>query len=260
MPELPERAPRTGTQAIDRAIGILRQFAVQDSQLSLTVVARAAGLNTATTHRILSSLVRQRLLSYDAATERYQIGPDSVFLFAAGARRFGITASRHELDALAARIHDTATLGMLDGSDIIVVLQAESDLPLRFSRPVGTRIPVHVSAMGKAILARSDRELAGCVAQLGELHRYTPSTITEPQRLLAELELARQRGWAINDSERWDGVRAVAVAVASDDGPARAAIGVQGPASRLPDSRLDEIVAAMRASADRLALHLQLTF
>ena len=144
--------------------------------------------------------------------------------------------------------------------DAIMVLQVESDMPLRFSRALGTRIPWHVSAMGKAILARSDRELAGCVAQLGELHRYTPSTITEPQRLLAELELARQRGWAINDSERWDGVRAVAVAVASDDGPARAAIGVQGPASRLPDSRLDEIVAAMRASADRLALHLQLTF
>lgn len=250
---------KTGTQAIERAIAILRLFADGDEPLTLTSVARSCGLATATTHRILASLVRQRLLAYDATVERYSIGPDAVFLFAAAARRYGVTAARAELDALVAVTHETATLGLLDGSDLVIVLQSESDLPLRFSRPVGTRVPVHVSAMGKAILAASGNELGPCVDALGELHRFTAHTITDRPRLVADIDAARQRGWATNDAERYDGVRAIAVPVVRSGASPRAAVGVQGPIDRLPDARLPEIVAALQASAHRLGQHLEIT-
>lgn len=253
-------ARKTGTQAIERAISILRLFAYDDEPQSLTNVARTVGLSTATTHRILASLVRERLLTYDGAVERYRIGPDAVFLFAAGARRYGITAARHELDDLVRCTRETAALGVLDGTDTIIVLQSESDLPLRFSRPVGTRVPVHVSAMGKAILVNTSVDLRACVDALGELHRYTDDTITERDQLIEELELVRERGWAVNDNERYDGVRAVAVPVRDGDTPVRAAVGIQGPATRLPDARLDEVVAALREAAARLARHLDITF
>lgn len=252
-------ARKTGTQAIERAISILRRIADHDSPQSLTSVARAVGLNTATTHRIMASLVRERLVSYDAATERYQIGPDAVLLFAAAARRYGISAARRDLDAVAAAMHETVALGVLDGSDTVIVLQSESDLPLRFSRPVGTRVPVHVSAIGKAILASSGRDLSATVDALGDLHSFTEHTITDRARLVDELEVARERGWALNDSERYDGVRAIAVPVRREGRDATAAVGLQGPAGRIPDGRLDEIVEALHACAGRLSLHLEIT-
>jgi IclR family transcriptional regulator, acetate operon repressor len=252
-------AKKTGTQAIERAISILRLFSTIDTPMSLTEVARTVGLTTATTHRILATLVRERLLSNDAAAERYQIGPDSLFLFAAAARKYGIDAARSELERLVSTTHETAAIGVLDGSDTIVVLQVESDLPLRFSRPVGTRVPTHVSAMGKAIIAFSGRDPAASLDDLGQLHRFTKHTITNKKKLLAELEQARERGWAVNDNERYDGVRAVAVPITRDNQPARASLGIQGPADRLPDSRITEVVEQLTASAGRLSLHLHVT-
>jgi len=250
---------KTGTQAIERGIAILRLFARTDTPLTLSEVARAVDLSTTTTHRILATLVRERLLANDAASERYRIGPDSLLLFAAAARRYGIAAARSELEWLAEVTHETSALGVLDGDDTIMVLQVESDMPLRFSRALGTRIPWHVSAMGKAVLAFSGHDLAGLVEAHGELHRFTDHTIVDGAQLVDELEQVRERGWAINDNERYDGVRAFAVPVLHTDEPARAAVGLQGPSERLPDSRVDELVAALRDSADRLSLHLQIT-
>jgi len=160
---------------------------------------------------------------------------------------------------LAEVTHETSALGILDGDDAIMVLQVESDMPLRFSRALGTRIPWHVSAMGKAVLAFSGQDLAALVEAHGELHRFTDHTIVDRKRLIAELEQVRDRGWAINDCERYDGVRAFAVPILHAGESARAAVGVQGPSDRLPDSRIDELVAALQASADRLSLHLQIT-
>jgi IclR family transcriptional regulator, acetate operon repressor len=251
---------KTGTQAIERAISILRLFADNETPLSLTEIARAVGLTPTTAHRILATLVRERLLANDAAlSERYQIGPDSLLLFAAAARRFGVAAARSELEALVEATHETAAIGVLDGRDTIIVLQVESDLPLRFSRDLGTRVPTHVSAMGKAILAFSTDDRSTGVATLGKLHRFTDRTITDRPKLLAELEETRQRGWAVNDNERYDGVRGIAVPISRPDEPVRAALGVQGPAERLSDARIDEVVEALRTSARRLSLHLQLT-
>lgn len=251
---------RTGTQAIERAIGVLRLFAQPDVELSLRDVSRASGLATATSHRILASLVRERLLTYDASIERYRIGPDSLFLFASAAQRYGISAARSELERLVSEVHETASLGVLDGADTIVVLQAESDLPLRFSRPVGTRVPLHVSAMGKAILAFSELNLDEAVAQLDRLQAFTEFTITDHQALIDELQTVRERGWAVNDNERYAGVRAIAVPIIVPDLHVRASVGVQGPNDRLSDARLEEVVAAVTHSAQRLAVHLEITF
>jgi len=250
---------KTGTQAIERAISILRLFATNDNPRSLTEISRAVGLSPATTHRILATLVRERFLANDAAAERYQIGPDSLFLFAAAARRYGIAAARSELEVLVEATHETAAIGMLDGYDAVVVLQVESDLPLRFSRAIGTRVPAHVSAMGKAILAFSGQDASATTTSLGKLQRFTDHTITNRPRLLAELHDIEQRGWAVNDNERYDGVRGVAVPIRQPGQRAYASLGIQGPAERLPDSRIGSVVEALQTSAHRLSLHLQLT-
>ena len=250
---------KTGTQAIERGIAILRLFARTDQPLTLSDVARAVDLNTTTTHRILATLVRERLLANDAASERYRIGPDSLFLFAAAARRYGIAAARSELEVLAGVTHETSALGVLDGDDTIMVLQVESDMPLRFSRASGTRIPWHVSAMGKAILAFSSDDLASLVEAHGELHRFTDHTIIDtgpPRRRTRTGPRARvghQRQRAIRRRAR----------LRRPDPPRRrtgaCSVGLQGPSDRLPDSRVGELVDALRSSSERLSLHVQIT-
>ena len=115
--------------------------------------------------------------------------------------------------------------------------------------------------MGKAILAGVLRCRQLCVDTLGSLHRFTDHTITDPARLLAELD--ETAGRAAGRSTTTSVTRASApwpcrsVATANH---ARAAVGVQGPADRIPDERLADIVDSLSTSAHRLSLHLQITF
>ena len=262
-PSRPARAvdePRTGTQAIDRAMAVLRLFATGRSDLGLLEIATGAQLSPSTAHRIVRALCRAGLVEQDERTERYQLGRASIILFQAAMQRFGFTAALPDLEDLARETAESASVGVADGTDIVVVLQTASTHPLRFDRQPGTRVPFHVSAMGKALLAFSDLDPKVAAKRLDVLPRFTAATITRRSDLVAELQRIRERGWALNDGERYEGVRAVAVPLLDDAGRARAAVGLQGPADRLDDARVTAVLPALREHADRIArrVHLDL--
>ena len=241
---------KTGTQAIERAIAILRLFARTDTPLTLTEVARTVELNTATTHRILATLVRERLLANDAASERYRIGPDSLLLFAAAARRYGIAAARSELELLAEVTHETSRARACSTA-------TTRSWSCRSSPTCRCGSPERSAPASRGTCRRWARRSSHSpandlpTARRSARRARTGSPITRSStaaRLVAELEQVRDRGWAINDSERYDGVRAFAVPILHAGEPARAAVGLQGPSDRLPDSRIDELVEALRAA------------
>ena len=132
------------------------------------------------------------------------------------------------------------------------MLHVASSQPLRFDQPVGSRVPVHASAMGKALLAAAP-DPAAAVAALGELAPITGATLTTPASLLRDVEAARDRGWAINDGERDPGVRTIGAALHLATGAA-AAVAVQGPAVRMGDDRLDALARELVATAAALSL------
>ncbi len=118
---------------------------------------------------------------------------------------------------------------------MLVVLRVASAHPLRVEQPAGSRVPVHTSAMGKAILAWA-HDPAQEVDGLDELGRATTRTLTSRAALKRELQRARELGYAVNDEERNIGVRAVGAPVLDQHGHAFAAISVQGPTVRITDN------------------------
>jgi DNA-binding IclR family transcriptional regulator len=107
---------------------------------------------------------------------------------------------------------------------------------------------VHASAIGKVLLAFS-ADPAAAVADLGELGPFTDATLTSPDALLADLDLTRRRGWALNDGERFPGVRTMAAPVTDPSGHPWAGLAIQGPSSRLTDERLPALAAALVSAA-----------
>ena len=91
------------------------------------------------------------------------------------------------------------------------------------------------------------------VARLGELNRLTPTTITSPRELLADLEEIRKRGFSINRGERIPGVYGVAAPVLTTDGIASTALAVQGPEIRIPDDRIAELGRLVVETASAIA-------
>ena len=249
---------RTGAQAVERAIAIISCFDSDVPDLGLGEIAERTSLRVSTAHRIVRALVRGGLLAQDPRTERYHLGPRLALLGQSAMARYGLDVVRPQLEELARVTGEAASLGVRDGDDVVVVLRAESTQPLRFDRPHGSRVPLHASAMGKALLAFAGREPKATVAELGGLPRYTPQTLVRRSDLVADLVTTRERGYSVNREERHDGVCGVGAPVLDTDGTARASVAIQGPSHRFDDRRLSELGERVVATAAAIAVELPL--
>src|SRR5687768_12816876 len=203
---------RSGSQAVGRALRLLAAVADSDGDLGVTDIAAVTGLSVSTAHRLLRALVTAGLIAQDAATERYHLGSALVTMGRRAEARLGFDRMLPELRALAARTGESVNVGTRIGDEVLIVLHVGSSQPLRFDQPVGSRVPVHASAMGKALLAAAP-DPAAAVAALGPLVPITGATLTTPASLLRDVEATRARGWAINDGERDPGVRTIGAAL-----------------------------------------------
>lgn len=120
---------------------------------------------------------------------------------------------------------------------------------------VGQRVPLHASAVGKALLASYPRGRVETILDRHGLPELTENTITDRDALYAELDEIDDQGYAVNYGERIDGVRAVAVAVEDSDGMPIGAFGVSAPTRRLSEDRIhDEIIETLLSAADEFEL------
>ena len=250
--EAPPSQPRSGAQAVERALAVLRCIELDDAGVGITELAQRTGLTVSTSHRLARTLTEAGLLHQDPRTERYQLGPALVVLGRKAERRLGYWQALPLLEELAAATGESINLGIRAGNEVHVVLDVPSRQPLRFSQEPGSRVPMHVSAMGKCLLA-SAGDLDDQIARLGDLDAATQRTITDHDQLRQELELVQERGWALNDEERNPGVRAIAVPVSQPGGGVLGAIAIQGPTIRIPDDRLPELATLLDKTAHRVA-------
>ncbi|MPY77306.1 MAG: helix-turn-helix domain-containing protein [Actinophytocola sp.] len=225
----------------------------EGGEMGVVEMANRLGLNLSTTHRIARGLVAEGYLSQGEGRERYRLGPQSLLLGQAAQRVLGMDAARPVLERLAERTEESVNLGLLDGHHAVVVQRIESTQPLRFSMEVGSRVELHATSMGKALLARNE-ELAGFLADheesLAPLTAKTHATVTSLRADLAEIT---ERGWSIDDEESVEGVRCVGAPILDAEGQARAAVAVQAPAVRMPEQRLAQLGPVLVATATELA-------
>jgi IclR family acetate operon transcriptional repressor len=247
-----ETVPRTGTQAVERALAVLQVLEDGPPTMSLTDLARRTKLSPSTTHRLLRALCDAHLLRQSPDNDHYGLGARLVVLGERAAAGLGLAAARPALDRLARATGESVNLGLRDGDEVLVLMCIPSTQRLRFDQEAGSRIPVHASAMGKVLLA-FDPHPDDVLRSLPRLARLTGSTITSRTALRDELDEVHERGWARNDQEREPGVRTVAAPVLDRSGTARAAIAVQGPAVRVTDERIDELVPLVRTAAEEVA-------
>jgi IclR family acetate operon transcriptional repressor len=251
--QVSEVPAKSGAQTVERAIAILNLF--RDSQVSLgiTSIARQTGLNLTTAHRLVRTLVGEHFMEQDPANEQYRLGPALAVLGRRAVEGSGIDRARSTTDRLSEATGESVSVGVRGSGGVLVVLQSSSRHALRFEHPAGGAIDVHASAMGKVLLAFGETTASVTVRELGQLARFTASTITTRAAMLAELEQVRARGFATNRQERYDGVCGVAAPALDAKGVARLAVGIQGPSVRLTDARLLELGPLLMATGREVA-------
>ena len=246
-------AERDGTAALRKGFSVLDLVAAAPAPLKLADVLAATNLPRSTAHRLLSALTEEGLLRADAPPNGgYALGPRLLSLAQGAWDGFDIrTAAAPDL----ARLRDVSGASVIvavpgqAGAVYVELLQGASGG--RVDGSIGSVVPLHATALGKAMLAGlSPAVLASRVAAL-PLAASTPCTITDPDRLLAELALARSRFYAIEDEEHQPDVRAIAAPVYDALGRVAGAIGLAGPSFRLPLQRLHELAPDLIEAAKR---------
>ncbi len=234
------RARPLGT--VQRAIAVLHTLAESPGDLGNNEIARRTGINVSTVSRLLSTLVRDEMVTRVEATGHFRLGPRLVELGNAALARVDIRERcRPHLEALTETTGETSTLSVPYRQGTITIDFVQSPSSVRSVAEVGRPSIAHATATGKIRLAYTD------AAMPTSLPGYTPRTITDEQALESEIGLIRQRGWAQAVGEREVGLNAIAGPVLSPHG-LTAILGVQGPAQRFGPR-------AMRVAVDELCSH-----
>lgn len=256
------RGPRDATvQALVRAFAIIDTFATAPTpSLSVTEVAQRLHLHKSTAHRLLTTLERIGYVTQDEATQRYRLGLKVLDLAASVAAKVDVRARAVPvMERLVRAAQETVHLGVLIDDEVVCVESIASPRPVSLMRMVGKRGPVHVSSMGKVLLAyQSDEVIARVLATKG-LPRLTERTITEPLVFREHLRAVRERGWAANTGEEEPGIGCVAAPVWNHQGEVIAALSIAAPETRLAGANVERLaelaVAGAREISEALGYH-----
>ena len=218
-------------QSLERGLAVIRAFGADTPSLTLSEVARATGLTRAATRRFLLTLGDLGYVRTDG--RRFELTARVLELGYAFLSSISLPeVAEPHLERLVSEVHESSSVSMLDGDDIVYVARVPTSRIMRVSINVGTRFPAYATSMGRVMLAGLQPEELDALLERTELRRLSARTITDEQKLRAELTRVRRQGWAIVDQELEEGLRSVAAPIRDRGGRVVAAVNLSAHASR----------------------------
>lgn len=246
-------------RSVQRTAKLLKALGVAQRGLTLAELSRTAELSESTVYRLLATLQEEGLVERAVAGNgRYRLGLEVFRLGNAALNGRGLGREiMPYVEALADESGETVNVGVLHGFNVLYVQKIESQQPLRASLTVGSAIvPAHCSANGKVLLAHLGADRLERLLDAFPLTRRGLHAITDREALQRELARTREQGYAVDDREFADDIRAVAAPICDHQAVVSAAIAVAGPATRLSLERLHQLAPRVVWTAGRISAQL----
>ena len=216
--------------------------------LKSSEIARLLGIPVTTTMRITATLQIEGLVQ--KGDGRYALGPVLIHLGNAALAGTDIRKlALPLLEKLTLQTSETSHLAIPCNERSLVIAVQDSPHPLRAASPAGFLADLHCSATGKIFLSYIFSEQFVKFHEAEPPYRHTAHTLTKRADLEHEIEVTRKRGYSIDNEECHTGVRCIAAPIFASDGKVLAAIGVTAAAVRMPEKRIPEVAAKVRAIA-----------
>ncbi|WP_251452591.1 IclR family transcriptional regulator C-terminal domain-containing protein [Microbacterium sp. Marseille-Q6648] len=255
---MPEKQSDDFVQSLARGLAVIRAFDAEHASLTLSDVARRAGLTRAAASRFLRTLVA---LGYVRSDEReFSLTPRVLELGFSYLSSLSLPEIvQPHLELLSRAVDESVSAAVLDGTDVVYVARVPTRRIMNVRITIGTRFPAYATSMGRVLLAGMPRPERDAVIAASDLTHLTDRTLTDPHALARELDRVGEQGWALVDGELEPGLRSIAVGLRGRAGATVAAMNVStGSSSDDPGAVRDRFLPAMRETAAAIEAELRL--
>ena len=219
---------------VDRVLAILQYLAHNPGEHGVRARRAALDMSPSTVFRMLEALERAGFARQNPETSRYCIGVQAVQLGLAALKTFDLTrVAPPYLESLVAESGESAFLAALDGGEVVYLQKEEGRYAIRTTAVLGSRRPLHCTALGKAFLAAMPADAVRAVLERAGLRAYTPHTIVDLDQLWEELAQVRLSGYAVDREEIEEGLMCVGAPIRDHTSQPIAAISLAGPIGRM---------------------------
>ena len=226
-------------ESLDRGLRVLELLGGGRQPMTLSDIAKAAGLPRATARRILFTFERAGFVESDG--KLFRLTP-RVLVLASGylASNHVVSVLQPALDKLSSEAQEISSMAILDGNDVVFIARASPTRIFSAGIDVGYRLPAFCTSVGRVLLSRlPDDELAAALKAM-DLEPLTPFTVTDRKALLKTIIADRARGYSLVDREAEPGFRSISVPVRRYDGAIIAAINMGAHVDRVSASEMVE--------------------
>jgi len=243
-------------QVIDRLSRILDSIAEHEGGVSLKVISEETGLHSSTAFRILSSLAEQNFVER-TSRGNYQLG---IKLLQLGNRvnvRVDIRKIALPLmEKLRDLLGETVNLTVREGDEIVYIERSLAKRMMRVEQVIGSRAPLHVTAIGKMMLGDQGEAACRSYAKRSKLPAYTKNTHTKVTLLIQDCLASAKRDYALDNEEAELGVGCIGTLIRDHSGHVVAGLSVSAPIERRRDEWIEHVLATGRLLSEQLGFHL----
>ncbi|UHD46368.1 IclR family transcriptional regulator [Aureimonas altamirensis] len=244
----------TSSQSLENGLFVLALLKEANEPLGVREVARRLDLSPAVAQRLLNTLAKHDFVEHAGNTRRYQIGY-AVLGLAQHVFQRGrlLSLAETELQEMAAGGCFNGFLGVRRGSVGVYVLAVQSDSPVVIRAHAGEAMPLHSTALGKALLINTSDDAIQTLLGNGPYESFTERTVVDCPKLLKQLKLARSLGYATSISENIEGVISVGAPIYDAGGTTIAAMSVAFPRAVFPKVKITNVAQDLLVAARRVS-------
>lgn len=235
-----------------RGLEVLKSFGKYREPMTITEVAKEVGMPPAAARRMLLTLTE---LGYvEQHGKRFRVGPrvlDLGYSYISSMPLWQI--AQPVLERLSDKYQVSCAAAVLDGTDALYAIRANSHHPSSILVSTGTRLPAHVTAIGRVLMAHVPvAQLASLLEQI-QFSSLTDRSVANATQLQKLLERVRRDGYSMVDEEMFSGLRAVAVPLKNKRDEVVASINACGNRNSIQAPYLvDTVLPALRSAADEI--------
>ncbi|MHB8742878.1 MAG: IclR family transcriptional regulator [Sulfuricaulis sp.] len=246
------KPPVSSIQVIDRVTALLEAVALHPEPASLKFLSAETHLHPSTAFRILKALATHGLVERTSAGH-YALGMKLLhFSRQVHGKVDLLREAKPIMEWLRSQVGETVNLAVREADEVVYVERAISSRLMRVEQVIGSRAPLHVTAVGKLFLAESGEQSCRQYARRTGLPRFTPNTLTQVTKLWAQIAHAHKQGYALDNEEAEQGVACVGVPVRDAQEKMVAGLSISAPRERRRETWIPLIKKAGAGISARL--------